>query len=56
MDDLERVVSANRKEREEEIRHAVILSVTTLCFPSMMRGRAWVEDVLARKEPEQNDG
>ena len=30
----------------DEIRHAVILAVTTLGFPSMMRGLAWVEDVL----------
>mgnify|MGYP001196472557 FL=1 len=41
---------------EEEIRHAVILSVTTLGFPSMMRGRAWVEDVLTGNDPEQKDG
>lgn len=35
----------------EEIHHAVALSVTTLGFPSMMRARAWVEDVLARNAP-----
>ena len=33
---------------EDELRHAVFLAVTTLGFPSMMRGRAWVEDVLAK--------
>ena len=41
---------------KEEIRHAVFLAVTTLGFPSMMRGRAWVEDVLSKNAPEQNDG
>jgi len=30
----------------DELRHVAILSVTTLGFPSMMRGLAWVEDVL----------
>lgn len=39
----------------EEIRHAVFLAVTTLGFPSMMRGRAWVEDVLDRETSTQND-
>ena len=31
----------------DEIRHAVLLAVTTLGFPTMMRARAWVEDVLS---------
>ena len=31
----------------EEIRHAVIVSVTTLGFPMMMRGLSWVDDVLS---------
>ena len=30
----------------EEIRHTVVLAVTTLGFPTMMRARSWVEDVL----------
>ena len=30
----------------EELRHVALLSVTTLGFPSMMRARAWGEDVL----------
>lgn len=30
----------------DELRHVALLSVTTLGFPSMMRARAWVEDVL----------
>lgn len=43
--------SAVRKGREagctdDELRHVAVLSVTTLGFPSMMRARAWIEDVL----------
>jgi 4-carboxymuconolactone decarboxylase len=30
----------------EEIRHAVLLSTTTLGFPSMMKTLSWVDDVL----------
>ncbi|MGD2108353.1 MAG: carboxymuconolactone decarboxylase family protein [Phycisphaerae bacterium] len=30
----------------EEIRHVPLLAVTTLGFPTMMRARSWVEDVL----------
>ena len=30
----------------EEIRHVAVLGVTTLGFPTMMRARVWVEDVL----------
>lgn len=30
----------------EEIRHAVLLATTTVGFPRMMAGLAWVEDVL----------
>jgi len=32
----------------DEIRHVALLGVTTLGFPSMMRGRTWVEDVLEK--------
>jgi alkylhydroperoxidase/carboxymuconolactone decarboxylase family protein YurZ len=32
----------------EELRHAALLAVTTLGFPSTARARAWVEDVLAK--------
>ena len=32
----------------EEIRHAVLLSVTSLGFPSMMAAMSWVADVLDR--------
>lgn len=30
----------------DEISHAVLLATTTLGFPCMMRGLAWVQDVL----------
>lgn len=30
-----------------EIRHAVLLSVTTMGFPNMMAALSWVDDVLA---------
>ncbi len=32
--------------KPNEIRHAVLLSVTTIGFPSMMAGLSWVDDVL----------
>jgi len=32
----------------DELRHVALLSTTTLGFPSMMRARAWVEDVLSK--------
>jgi 4-carboxymuconolactone decarboxylase len=31
-----------------EIRHAVLLSVTTMGFPNMMAALSWVDDVLNR--------
>ncbi len=31
---------------DDEIVHAVLMATTTLGFPSMMRGLAWVRDVL----------
>jgi 4-carboxymuconolactone decarboxylase len=30
----------------EDLRHVAILSAPTMGFPSMMRARSWVEDVL----------
>jgi 4-carboxymuconolactone decarboxylase len=30
----------------DELRHTAILCVTTIGFPSMMKGLAWIEDVL----------
>jgi alkylhydroperoxidase/carboxymuconolactone decarboxylase family protein YurZ len=32
-----------------ELRHAVLLAVTTLGFPSMMAAMSWVDDVLEQK-------
>ncbi|WP_397546346.1 carboxymuconolactone decarboxylase family protein [Rhodothermus marinus] len=34
----------------EELRHAVLLGVTTIGFPSTMAALSWVEDVLQRNE------
>lgn len=31
----------------DELRHAAIQSLTTIGFPSMMKGLSWVDDVLA---------
>jgi AhpD family alkylhydroperoxidase len=31
----------------DEIRHVVLLALTTIGFPSMMAARTWVEDVLS---------
>ena len=33
----------------KEIRHAVILSTTTIGFPAMMAALSWVDDVLGKK-------
>jgi hypothetical protein len=30
------------------MRHVALLALTTLGFPTMMRGLLWVEDVLGR--------
>ncbi|MFQ5908617.1 MAG: carboxymuconolactone decarboxylase family protein [Thermoplasmata archaeon] len=32
----------------EEMRHVALLALTTLGFPTMMRGLLWVEDILGR--------
>lgn len=32
----------------EEIRHVVLLSVTSMGFPNMMAAMSWVDDVLVR--------
>ena len=32
----------------EEIRHVVLLSTTTMGFPSMMKTLSWVEDIIGR--------
>ena len=33
-----------------EIEHAVLMATTTLGFPAMMRGRAWMESVFAEQD------
>ncbi len=33
----------------EEIRHVVLLSTTTMGFPSMMKTLSWVEDIIGSK-------
>lgn len=38
----------------EEIRHAVLQATTTLGFPTMMTGLAWVEDVLEPERPQDD--
>ncbi len=35
----------------EDLRHLAILSAPTTGFPSMMRARSWVEDVLETHQP-----
>jgi len=32
----------------EEIRHVVLLSTTTMGFPSMMKTLSWVEDIIGK--------
>ena len=48
------VMSSTRKAREagateEEIAHAVLLSLTTTGFPNMIAALGWVDEVLNRK-------
>ena len=33
-----------------DLRHVAILAAPTIGFPTMMRARSWVEDVVARKD------
>lgn len=49
------VMSATRKAllagaTAEEIRHAVLLGLTTTGFPNMIAAMAWVNEVLAERE------
>ncbi len=37
----------------DELRHAALQSLTTIGFPSMMRGFSWVEDVLRKHAAEE---
>lgn len=33
----------------DELRHAVLQTLTTIGFPNMMRGMSWVDDVIAER-------
>jgi len=35
----------------DDLRHVAILSAPTTGFPSMMRAKSWVEDVVAKQKP-----
>jgi alkylhydroperoxidase/carboxymuconolactone decarboxylase family protein YurZ len=35
--------------KPDEIRHVVLLAITTLGFPNMMAAMTWVEDVFKRR-------
>jgi 4-carboxymuconolactone decarboxylase len=37
----------------DEIRHAVLQTLTTIGFPNMMRGMSWVDDVIESPESSQ---
>ncbi len=34
----------------EDLRHVAVLSAPTIGFPTMMRARSWVEDVVAKQD------
>ena len=34
----------------EELRHVALLAAPTIGFPTMMRAKSWIEDVLAKHE------
>ncbi len=34
----------------EDLRHVALLSAPTIGFPTMMRAKSWVEDVVAKEE------
>jgi alkylhydroperoxidase/carboxymuconolactone decarboxylase family protein YurZ len=38
----------------EEIRHTIILSTTTIGFPSMMAALSWADDVIAERSSQQS--
>ncbi len=35
----------------DELRHVAVVSAPTIGFPTMMRARSWVEDVLSKQTP-----
>ncbi len=40
----------------EELRHAALQALTTVGFPTMMRGLSWIEDVLGKHEEQRTAG
>jgi len=40
----------------DEIRHVILLGLTTVGFPSMMAALTWVEDVLKKASPRAKRG
>ncbi|MEO1614794.1 MAG: carboxymuconolactone decarboxylase family protein [Planctomycetota bacterium] len=39
---------------EEDLRHVAMLSAPTIGFPTMMRAKSWVEDVIDKNVNEKN--
>ncbi|MEM1224366.1 MAG: carboxymuconolactone decarboxylase family protein [Planctomycetota bacterium] len=37
----------------DDLRHVAILSAPTIGFPTMMRAKSWVEDVIDKQSPNQ---
>lgn len=40
-------LAVERGATPEDVRHVALLATTTLGFPTMMRSRSWIDDVLA---------
>lgn len=38
---------------EDDLRHVAILSAPTIGFPTMMRAKSWVEDVVSKTQQQQ---
>lgn len=39
-----------------DLRHVAVLSAPTIGFPTMMRARSWVEDVVSKQAESSSDG
>ncbi len=39
----------------EELRHTALQALTTLGFPTMMKGLSWVDDVIRTHQEQSND-
>ena len=39
----------------DDLRHVALLTAPTIGFPTMMRAKSWVEDVLAKQETKSKD-